>query len=145
MILKLFIFLIFQITSLYTSQINFPYSEIPDSIFTGDKINLTISLEDSLYDSIKVDEIKVDNSRMTLSYNRILNKNIKLNFQFWEEGMYTFQGIDLIIYKNTGDSIIHRTDSINFFILPPFIPDNLEIRDSKSNRTIKFPFTYKKN
>lgn len=144
MIFKLFIIFIFQISSLHTSQINFDYSEIPDSIFIGDKINLIITLEDSLYDSITVGEIEIDNSRLSLSYERLLNNKINLNFQFWEEGSYTFQGINLILYNNFGDSITHRTNYIDFFILPPFIIDNFKIRDSKGNRNIKFPFTLKK-
>ncbi|MBT7377393.1 MAG: hypothetical protein HN820_04480 [Candidatus Marinimicrobia bacterium] len=136
-----FSYFLFFLGSLVLATTDIYVSVSQDSIFVGDKTQLTVTAKNTTIESVEFPELDVDNENITLS---LLSKNtnsMKLSLQFWKEGEHKFPSIKLNITHTDSSSEVYLTDVIEFKISQRAEGRDETLRESKLNKTLRLPFT----
>lgn len=136
-----FSYFLFFLGSLGLATTNIYVEVSQDSIFVGNKTQLTVTAKNPTIESVEFPELDVDNENITLSLLSKNSKSMKLSLQFWKEGEHKFPSIKLNINYTDSSSEVCTTDVIEFKILQRAEDTEETLRESKLNKTLSLPFT----
>ncbi len=88
-----------------------------DTIFVGDKVQVSIIAKNTAFLKIKFPELDVDNQDISLSTIFSGDTSLVLSLQFWRPGNHKFPSIKIKTLNNDSISSVFSTDPIDFTIL----------------------------
>ena len=138
--MKKILFIFLSISCLF-SNLDIFTSISSDTIFVGEKIDLTISVNKTNLLDIDFPKLDVDNEDITLETISFDDSTLFLSLQFWHSGVHEFPSIAINFIDKVGISKTYSTDPITLNIYD--IPQEIEstLRSNKKNQKIQLPFT----
>jgi hypothetical protein len=114
-----------------------------DTIFVGDKIQVTIIAQTDGLHGIEFPKLDVDNKDISLSTISTGDTSLVLALQFWQPGNHKFPSVQIHSFKQDSTLDVFNTDPLEFRVLERIDVLENSPRDSKINKKISLPLTFK--
>jgi hypothetical protein len=112
-----------------------------DTIFVGDKVQVSIIAKKNNFLKIEFPQLDVDNQDISLSTIFSGDTSLVLSLQFWQPGNHKFPSIQIKTLSEDSIASAFSTDPIDFSILDRIEELDNDLRQSKINKKIHLPFT----
>ena len=134
------LFIILSISSLFANLDIFT-SVSSDTIFVGEKIDMTISINKTDLLNIDFPKLDVDNEDVTIETIAFDDSTLFLSLQFWQSGIHKFPPVKINFINEKGMQNTLYSDAISLNVLD--ITQGIEnaLRGNKNNQKIQLPFT----
>ena len=112
-----------------------------DTIFVGEKIDMTISINKTYLLNIDFPKLDVDNKDVTIETIAFDDSTLILSLQFWQSGIHEFPPVKINFINEKGIQNTLYSDAISLNVLDITLGIENTLRGNKNNQKIQLPFT----